>query len=62
MYPLNDKYEDKSNYNGISREISILKVETGDFPGGTVDKNPPANARDTGSILGLGRPHTSQSN
>ena len=25
------------------------------FPGGSVVKNPPANARDTGSILGLGR-------
>ena len=28
-----------------------------DFPGGTVDKNPPANAGDTGSIPGLGRFH-----
>ena len=29
-----------------------------DLPGGTVVKNPPANAGDTGSILGAGRvPH-----
>ena len=28
-----------------------------DFPGGTVDKNPPANAGDLGSIPGLGRSH-----
>ena len=26
-----------------------------DFPGGTVNKNPPTNAGDTGLILGLGR-------
>ena len=30
----------------------------GDFPGGPVVKNPPANAGDLGSIPGLGRPHT----
>ena len=29
----------------------------GDFPGGTVVGNPPANAWDTGSIPGLGRSH-----
>ena len=28
-----------------------------DFPGGTVVKNPPANAGDTGSIPGPGRSH-----
>ena len=28
-----------------------------DFPGGTVVKNPPANAGDTGSIPDLGRSH-----
>ena len=33
-----------------------------DFPGGTVVKNPPANAGDTGSIPGLGRSHMPQSN
>ena len=34
----------------------------GDFPGGTVVKNPPTNAGDTGSIPGPGRSHMPQSN
>jgi len=33
-----------------------------DFPSGTVEKNPPANAGDTGSIPGPGRFHMPQSN
>ena len=33
-----------------------------DFPDGTVVKNPPANAGDTGSIPGPGRSHTLRSN
>ena len=32
-----------------------------DFPSHSVDKNPPANARDTGSVPSLGRLHTPQS-
>ena len=36
--------------------------DCGDFPGGPVVKNPPANAGDTGSIPGLGRFHMQQSN
>ena len=32
-----------------------IKKYWGDFPGGTVVKNPPANARDTGSNRGPGR-------
>ena len=28
-----------------------------DLPGGSVDKNPPSNAGDMGSILGPGRSH-----
>ena len=31
-----------------------------DFPGGSVVKNLPANAGDTGSILGQGRAHISR--
>ena len=31
-----------------------------DFTTGTMDRNPPANARDTGSIPGLGRFHVLQ--
>ena len=34
----------------------------GDFPGGTVVKNPPANAGDTGLSPGLARSHMSRSN
>ena len=30
------------------------------FPGGSVVKNPPTNAGDTGSIPGLGGSHTPQ--
>ena len=41
-----------------------IKLETNnrDFPGGTVVKNPPANAGDTGSIPGPGRSHMPWSN
>ena len=31
---------------------SAMKKRDGDFPGGTVVKNPPANAGDTGSSSG----------
>ena len=41
----------------------LVSEETGaGFPGGSVDKNPPANAGDTGSILDLGRSHVLQNN
>ena len=35
---------------------------SGDFPGGRVDKNPPASAGDMGSIPSPGRFHMPQSN
>ena len=35
----------------------IKKRKLSDFPSGTVVKNPPANAGDTGSSPGLGRSH-----
>ena len=35
----------------------ILKSLYKDFPGGSVVKNPPASAGDTGSIPGPGRSH-----
>ena len=38
------------------------KTLSGGFPGGAVVENPPANAGDTGSIPGPGRPHMPQSN
>ena len=37
-----------------------LNIVTGNFPSGTVVKNLPANAGDTGSSLGPGRSHTEQ--
>ena len=39
------------------RMAIIKKTEKWDFPGGAVVKNPPATARDMGSIPGLGRSH-----
>ena len=41
---------------------SILKIIFLDFPDGTVDRNMPGKAGDTGSILGLGRFHMPWSN
>ena len=38
------------------------KEKKRDFPGGTVVKNPPANAGDTGSTPGPGRSHMPRSN
>ena len=37
-------------------------IRNRDFPGGTVVKNPPANAGDTGSSPGPGRSHMPRSN
>ena len=39
-----------------------LIICLGDFPGGAVVKNPPANAGDMGSIPSPGRSHMPQSN
>ena len=43
-------------------QFSHFKNMIGDFPGGTMVKNPPANAGDVGSIPGLGRSHMPRSN
>ena len=41
----------------------MLKINVSEgFPGGSVVKNPPANAGDTGLIPSLGRTHMLQSN
>ena len=37
--------------------MPTIKIYLSDFPGGAVDKNPPAKTVDTGSITGLGRLH-----
>ena len=49
---------------GLSFRFSgeLLKIVLLDFPGGTVVKNPPANAGDTGSSPGPGRSHMPRSN
>ncbi|KAJ8791729.1 hypothetical protein J1605_020451 [Eschrichtius robustus] len=41
---------------------SSFKTQIMHFPGGTVVKNPPANAGDTGSSPGPGRSHVLRSN
>ena len=41
---------------GIKRCVSLRRGQL-DFSGGTVNKNPPANAEDMGSIPSLGRFH-----
>ena len=42
--------------------LVLTKRRRGDFPGGAVVKNPPANTGDTGSSPGPGRSHMLQSN
>ena len=37
-----------------------INLKESDFPGGAEDKNPQANAGDTGSTPGLGRSHRPQ--
>ena len=40
----------------------VFLRKVGDFPGGALVRNPPANAGDTGSCPGLGRSHMPRSN
>ena len=49
------------SHHHLNAEKFFLKGTSG-LPGGAVVKNPPANAGDTGSSLGLGRSHMPQSN
>ena len=46
----------------LELNIVVKKLDSRDFPGGTVVKYPPANAGDTGSSPGPGRSHMLQSN
>ena len=48
-------------YNNYKWGITFKNYESG-FPGGTVVKNPPANAGDTGSSPGPGGSHMPWSN
>ena len=59
------KKRGRINIGEINRGTQEQKQEnnlTVDFPGGTVGKNPPANAGDTGLIPGLRRFHMPQNN
>ena len=57
---LNGKvYIDKTIFGGPFR---FIYENHRDFPGGSVVKNSPANAGDTGSSPGLGRSHMPWSN
>ena len=61
--PLHTKWEFVQPLRKTSwRSLNKLKIELPDLPGGTVVKNPPANAADTGSNPGPGRSHMPQSN
>ena len=57
--------EPRSNVIRVSQgqiSLVVLKNTSRDFPGGSVVKNPPANAGDPGSIPGPGGSHMSLSN
>ena len=47
----------KYGKKGSTRAKQAIKKQLEGFPGGTVVKNPPANAGDTGLSPGLGRSH-----
>ena len=50
------------DWGGTWRALSLWKRISWDFPGGTVVKNPLANAGDMGSSPGPGRSHMPRSN
>ena len=41
----------------VSVTGGVSKITSRDCLGGSVDRNPPANAGDTGSVSGVGRSH-----
>ena len=48
----------KGKWEGITEEhaqIIVVYHKLWSFPGGSVGKNPPANAEDVGSVSGSGR-------
>ena len=51
-----------SRANIYQENLFLKKLDFWDFPGGTVVKNPPANAGDRGSSPGPGRSHMLRSN
>ena len=61
LYKKINKIKFKKRKKGTVR-LHRLKKKKRDFPGGTVVKNLPANAGDTGSIPGPGRSHMPRCN
>ena len=57
-----DIYFNSSFFCIVKLLLPAKKKVCWDFPGGTVVKNPPANAGDKGSIPGPGRSHMPRSN
>ena len=61
--PVPELDQDLDEFPDLFRAVSSVKKKIlQDFPGGAVAKNLLANARDTGSIPGLGEFHLPQSN
>ena len=58
----NFEKKNESKKREMLREKDAVKTVLGDFPGGAVVKNPPANAGDTGLSPGPGRSHMPRSN
>ena len=56
------EYENGSHFSLILREKYSSQEEPSGFPGGSVVKNPPANAGNTGSSPDLGSSHMPRSN
>ena len=70
IIPFKNNRDYKRLYGNIIQQYTlhthiskITEIRTSwDFPGGSVVKNPPANAGDTDSSPGLGRSHIPQNN
>ena len=55
-------YRCSANPNKNTTRMFFKEITMSGFPGGTVVKNPPANAGDMGSSPGPGRSHMPRSN
>ena len=61
IYKSFNKIGIEGNFFSLIKDIHQTPTRRG-FPGGSVVKNPPANAGDTGLIPGPGRSHMLRSN